>query len=125
MSKCIRDPTDEERSFFCKPIGSDCTDIVVVPSSSSRPAPQGRVAEMVNLLQSGGNFESRLQNRYKYKEKGITITVKKHTEQTEQEKICEVKSEDRKTEIEMKGKVIDYSDFIIEDENIGEIGSLI
>ena len=84
-SQKLREPTEEEKKFFCKPLTSDCTAIVLVPDNSSvKPCdnngPKGRIAEMVKELENQG-ASKRMQNRTHYKEKGIVIKVKKNQEQ--------------------------------------------
>jgi hypothetical protein len=136
MSKISREPTDEERSFYCKPVKNECTALAIAPETlkdkDNKTTAKGKIAEMVNLLEAGGAaFQGRVPSMYKYKEKGIVIKVKKNIEEAKEvngvdgvkDKIKDLNEETATVTAKnlSEEKVIDYLDYAIEDEEMGPI----
>jgi hypothetical protein len=110
-SKHYRDPTEEEQSYFCKPLmNTENTELVIVDENKKSQDQQenggsGLVKNLINLYNnSSDNPVTRRMNNARlggYKEKGIVIKVKKN--QTQEEVTTTTSEKDEKTITENGG----------------------
>jgi hypothetical protein len=104
----------------------NCQALVLVDnganSGDNRVKASGRVADMIKQLEGDGiSFAGRSNLNSGYKEKGITIKVKKNqVEETKPENKDETikspKKEEKSKTTNKENGVIDYADFTIEEE---------
>lgn len=85
----VCEPNEEKRKFYCKPVTSDCTAIVLVADQSNQTkypiSPS--IAEKINILESNRQNMAAVDitKRPRLKEKGIVIKVKKNQEDNKNE----------------------------------------
>jgi hypothetical protein len=102
-SQIEKEPSDECKSFYCKPLENyECQALVLVPDNSAQTTsssnrPKGKIKDMVTIFENG-EFDpitktKRENNRSYFKEKGIVIKVKKNQVEEVVEKKDEQKNE--------------------------------
>ncbi len=93
-TKQFREPTDQERSFYCRPSQEEVRMNIVPSVSTKPPVPSGnKITDMVKLLEQGNiDFNKKAANNtYRIKEKGLKIGVKKNMTEEEKKNIEEKK----------------------------------
>lgn len=92
-TKNSREPTEEERRFYCKPSQEEVR-LSIIHETPKPPAITGnRVKDMINALERGGvNLSTKSQEaKFRIKEQGLKIGVKKNMTEEEKKNINEKK----------------------------------
>ena len=93
-TKEYREPTDQERSFYCRPLQQEVKMSIVQSIPTKPPVPSAnKISDMVKLLEQGNvDFHKKgATNIYRIKEKGLKIGVKKNMTEEEKKNIEEKK----------------------------------
>ena len=93
-TQVYREPTDEERKFYCKPLQEEVR-ASIIPSAVVKPLSStgNKIADMVKLLEQGNvDFATKASNNiYRVKEKGLKIGVKKNMTEEDKKTVEEKK----------------------------------
>jgi hypothetical protein len=128
----------EARSYYCRPnlvYSENCSTsqaLVIVPNQNETDKPKNRVTEMASMFENSSHKPIQLGgNKYRIKEQGIVIKVKKN--QIEEDKINEThakvestaKTEDKNdNSLLTQNRQIDINDFEIVNGDLDDIGTL-